>query len=152
MEKRKQAGASGRRKQLSFGRVVTPWFKVFTLRLPWSSDLGTSFLCPQHCAWEHWKIPWFPQGAYNSIDLKKKKIRSKEIEIRIEITCPRSNNNWVSEPQMKTKTSSSSLVPCADACFFPQEAGFPIRFYCWKKSCGSHPLVSILVILQDASW
>ena len=64
------------------------------------------------------------------------KFRSKEIGIRIEMTCPRSKSNSVAEPQMKAKTSSSCLVPSPDACFFPQEAGFLLDFTAGREVMG----------------
>lgn len=89
---------------------------------------GTPFLCPQRCPWEHSKMPWFPQGAYNS----------NRLGGREESNQGNRNQNWNNLPKVKqqlggrapdeAKTSDSSPVPCPAASFFPQEAVFPLAF------------------------
>lgn len=77
-----------------------------------------------------------PQEAYNSNRFKKKNYKSEGNRNQIEITCPRSNSNSVAEPQMKPETSGSSLVPCPNAGFFPQEAVFPSDFTAGREVMG----------------
>lgn len=72
------------------------------------------------------------------------------------------NQNWNNLPKVKKQLSgrapdeAKDLSPKPGALiwclFLSTRSWFTIRFYYWKWICGSHSLVSILVILQEASW